>query len=101
MLNMHHVCRAVSEERGHYRYVSFLAEYMCEGSVLCPDGTATEQFETGCDSDSGLWTHTRQGSTTNTRTQNPTATLSTTLRENCSFCFSPELADSVGVPAAV
>ena len=100
LLNVHHVCRAVSEERGRYRFVSVLVEYMCEGSALCPDGTATEQFETGCDSDSGNWTHTVQGSTTNTRTENPTATFSTTLREDCGFCFSPELADSVGVPAA-
>ena len=57
LLNVRHVCRAFSEERGRYRFVSVLVEYMCEGSALCPDGTATEQFETGCDSDSGNWTH--------------------------------------------
>ena len=100
LLNVHHVCRAVSEERGGYRFISFLVEYMCEGNGNCPDGTATEQFEIGCDSDSGNWTHTVNGSTTNTRTQNPTATFSTTLREDCGFCFSPELAPTVGVPAA-
>ena len=98
--NAHHVCRAVSQERGRYRFISLLAEYTCVGSALCPDGTATEQFETGCDSDSGNWTNDVQGSTTNTRTRNPTATFSTTLREDCGFCFSPELAPTVGVSPA-
>ena len=98
LLNVHHVCRAVSQERGRYKYISLLAEYMCVGSALCPDGTATEQFETGCLN--GNWSNNVQGSTTNTRTRNPTATFSTTLREDCGFCFSPELAPTVGVPVA-
>ena len=99
LLNVHHVCRAVSEGRGRYRFVSFLVEYMCEGNADCPDGgIGTEQFETACDS--GNWSHNVQGNTGNTRTRSPTATFSTTLREDCGFCFSPELAPTVGVPAA-
>ena len=96
LLNVRHVCRAFSEERGRYRLVSVLVEYMCEGSALCPDGTVTEQFAIGCDS--GNWTNSVRGNTANIRTENPTATFSTELREDCSFCFSPELADSITAP---
>ena len=96
LLNVHHVCRAVSRERGRYRFVSVLVEYMCEGSALCPDGTVTEQFAIGCLN--GNWTNNVQGNTANIRTENPTATFSTELREDCSFCFSPELAIIIGAP---
>ena len=98
LVSVRHVCRAFSEESGRYRFVSVLVEYMCEGNANCPTGTATEQFETGCLN--GNWSNNVRGSNTNIRTQNPTATFSTTLREDCSFCISPELAPTVGVPAA-
>ena len=98
LLNVHHVCRAVSRERGRYRFVSVLAEYMCDSgmSALCPGDTVTEQFEIGCLN--GNWSNNVQGSTTDIRTENSTATFSTELREDCSFCFSPELADSITAP---
>ena len=90
LFNVRHVCRAFSRERGRYRFISVLAEYMCEGNTRCPNGTVTEQFETGCVD--GGWTNNVEGSTTDTRTVSPTATFSTELREDCAFCFSPELA---------
>ena len=33
LLTVHHVCRAFGEERGRYRFISFLVEYMCEGNT--------------------------------------------------------------------
>ena len=85
LLNVQYVCRAFSRERDRYRYVSVLAEYMCEGNTLCPDDTVTEQLDILCFN--GTWS---QGNMIfSIRTQSPTATFSTELREDCVFCVSP------------
>ena len=93
--NVRHVCRAFSEERGRYRFVSFLAEYTCTRDQDCPVIPVTHQFESACVD--GNWTNMVEGSTT-TRTQFPIATFSTELREDCAFCFSPQLATSITAP---
>ena len=92
------VCLAYSQERGRLRGVSALVEYTCTGIAACPDGTVVEQFEADCVS--GSWSHLVRGSGDNTRTSTPTATFTTELRENCAFCYSPELATAAGIPAA-
>ena len=73
-------------------------EYTCTGNAACPDGTVVEQFEAECVS--GSWSSLVRGSNDNTRTLTPAATFSTELRENCAFCYSPELATAAGIPAA-
>ena len=86
----HPVCLAFSQEQGRYRYVSVVVEYTCT-DTNCPPGTAVEQIESQC-SVGGMWSNSVQGSTENTRTVNPQASFSTTTREDCAFCLSPELA---------
>ena len=93
VLNFHPVCLAYSQERDRYRFVSVVVEYTCTGNANCPSGTAVEQFDSQCNS--GTWSHSVQGDVDNTRTENPTANLSTTTREDCAFCFSPALASNL------
>ena len=92
------VCLAYSQERGRFRGISALVEYTCTGNAACPDGTVVEQFEADCVS--GSWSYLVRGSPDNTRTLTPAATFTTELRENCAFCYSPELATAAGIPAA-
>ena len=86
--SFHPVCLAFSQEQDRYRFVSVVVEYTCTGNT-CPSGTAVEQVESQC-SVSGMWSNSVQGSTENTRTVNPQASFSTTTREDCAFCLSPE-----------
>ena len=90
------VCGAYAQQEGFLRGVSVVVEYTCSGHSNCPSGTVTEQIESACSS--GSWTNNVGGTTdsSRTRTTAPTATLSTTARDDCSFCFSEPLADDAG-----
>ena len=91
------VCRAFSQQQNLLRGVSVVVEYTCSGFSGCPMGTVIEQIESGCSS--GSWSN-RVGGTTDssrTRTTSPTATLSTTARDDCHSCLSDLLADDAGV----
>ena len=92
VLDFHPVCLAYSQERDRYRFVSVVVEYTCTGNARCPSGTAVEQFDSQCSS--GTWSHIVLGDADNIRTESPTATLSTTTREDCAFCLSPATADT-------
>ena len=90
------VCGAYAQQEGRLRGVSVVVEYTCSGHLGCPSGTVTEQIESGCSS--GSWTNNVLGTTdpSRIRTISPTATLSTTARDDCSFCISELLADDAG-----
>ena len=95
VLDFHPVCLAYSQERDRYRYVSVVIEYTCTGNADCPSGTVVEQFDSQCNS--GTWSHIVQGDADNIRTVSPIATLSTTTREDCAFCFSPNTASGLAI----
>ena len=84
------LCLAFSVERDRYRGVSVLVEYTCTGNPNCQSVAPLEQIESECRN--GVWSASVQGTSENTRRTNPTATLSTNPREDCSFCLSPTLA---------
>ena len=90
VLDFNPVCLAYSQERDRYRFVSVVVEYTCTGNVRCPSGIVVEQFDSQCNG--GAWSHIVQGDVDNTRTENPTADLSTTTREDCFLCASPATA---------
>ena len=95
--NFEVVCRAFSREEDLLRGVSVVVEYTCTDHANCPMGTVTEQIESGCSS--GSWNNNVGGVTASShiRTTAPIATLSTTARDDCSFCFSDLLAADAGV----
>ena len=95
VLRFHPVCLAHGQERDSYRYVSVVVEYTCTGNTNCPSGTAVEQFESDCDA--GTWSHLVSDIGRKVRTVNPTANFSTTTRENCAFCISPDIAAGFGI----
>ena len=92
----HPVCLAFSQEQGRYLYVSVVVEYMCTGNTNCPPGTAVEQIESQC-SVGGMWSNSVQGSTENTHSVTSQTSFSTTTRENCALCLSPEIATAIGI----
>ena len=89
------LCLAYSQERNRYRFFSVLVRYTCEGNANCPSGTALEQIESQCIN--GEWSNSVLGSVENTRRTDPTATLSTTTREDCAFCLSTDLANPMSL----
>ena len=93
VMRFHPVCLAFGVQQDHYRLVSVVVEYTCSGNINCPSGTAVEQIESECDS--GMWSSTVLGSVGNTRSVITEANFTTTTREDCSFCLSPELASSL------
>ena len=94
VMRFHPVCLAFGQQQDRYRLVSVVVEYTCSGSTNCPSGTAVEQIESECVS--GVWSNEVEGNTDNTRSTTTEASFTTTTREDCSFCFSPELADTLG-----
>ena len=88
VMRFHPVCLAFGQQQDRYRHVSVVVEYTCSGNTNCPSGTAVEQIETGCAS--GVWFNRV------TRSITTEASFTTTTREDCSFCFSPEIAGSEG-----
>ncbi|CAI8041017.1 Sushi, von Willebrand factor type A, EGF and pentraxin domain-containing protein 1, partial [Geodia barretti] len=60
------------------------------------NGNVVEQIESGCES--GQWSNRVEGSTEPTLiVHKPLSSLSTTAREDCSACVSPELASELGI----
>ena len=95
VMSFHPVCLAFDNIQDHYRAVSVLVKYTCTGNPSCPSGTAVEQIESECVN--GVWSNTVQGSTEFTRSQTPEANFSTSTREDCAFCVSPELDVEAGL----
>ena len=89
------VCRAQGQQRDRYRGVSAVVEYTCTGNAECPSGSAVEQFESGCGT-GDAWTGV-VGSTPSIRTENPSASFTTTARDDCAFCFNNVVANSFPV----
>ena len=89
VIRFHPVCLALDDVQDRYRAVSVLVEYTCTGNPSCPSGTVVEQIESQCDN--GEWSNVVLGSTEFTRSQTTEASFSTSTREVCLFCVSPEL----------
>ena len=89
MSSPHPVCLAFDDVQDRYRAVSVLVEYTCNGNPSCPSGTVVEQIESQCDS--GVWSNIVQGSTEFSRSPTPEASFSTSTRQDCVFCVSPDL----------
>ena len=96
------VCQFFTQQEGLLRGVSAVVQYTCTGHSNCPSGTVVEQIESECgfgtDGVTVVWTNDVEGFTDPSliRSQTADATLSTTTREDCSACISPELAGFVG-----
>jgi hypothetical protein len=89
------VCLRFSDQQDLLRGLSVVVHYTCSGHSNCRSGTVVEQIESGCES--GQWTNRVEGSTSLTRSESTEANLSTTARDDCSACVSPELASELGV----
>ena len=87
--SFHPVCLAFDDVQDYYRAVSVLVEYTCADNPSCRSGTVMEQIESECNN--GVWSNVVQSSSEHTRSQITEANFSTSTRENCSFCVSPEL----------
>ncbi|CAI8036469.1 Sushi, von Willebrand factor type A, EGF and pentraxin domain-containing protein 1 [Geodia barretti] len=95
LLDFNPVCRSFTDRQDLLRGVSVVVQYTCSGHSNCRSGTVVEQIESGCER--GKWSIRVEGSTSFTRSESTEASLSTTAREDCSACVSPELASSLGV----
>ena len=89
VIRFHPVCLAFGEQQDRYRVVSVVVEYTCSGNANCPSGTAVEQIESECINE--VWSNSVLGSTDNVRSVFTEANFTTTTREDCSHCLSPEL----------
>ena len=95
------VCQFFTQQEGLLRGVSAVVQYTCTGHSNCPSGTVVEQIESECgfgtDGVTVMWANDVEGSTDPSliRSQPADATLSTTAREDCSACISPQLANNV------
>ena len=96
------VCQFFTQQEGLLRGVSAVVQYTCTDHSNCPSGTVVEQIESECgfgtDGVTVMWANDVEGSTDTSliRSQPADATLSTTAREDCSACISPQLAGFVG-----
>ena len=94
------VCMAFSEQKDRPRAFSALVQYSCSVNSNCPlGGTVIEQFEAECNMDQ-VWTNRVRNTAGLSRTESPMATASTTPREDCSFCATPDVDVAVGLPRA-
>ena len=91
VIRFHPVCIAFSEKQGLYRSLSVVVQYTCSGHANCPPGTAEEQIESDCIN--GQWSNNVLSITKSTHSLAALANFSTTTREDCAFCLSPELAN--------
>ena len=96
LLNSNVVCRAFGEQQDLLRGVSVVVEYNCTGHSNCQTDTVVEQIESGCLN--GNWNNNVGGTTDSTVIRSPLngASLSTTAGEDCSRCFSEQLAEDQG-----
>lgn len=85
----HPLCRAFDEIEDHLRFVSLWVRYTCTGNSNCPLGRLPEQIDSECID--GSWHYVVWETPEYSRSQNTEASLSTTTREDCAFCVSPEL----------
>ena len=88
VMRLHPVCLALDDVQDRYRAVSVIVEYTCSGNTGCPSGTAVEQIDSECDD--GVWSGV-QSVTECIRSQAPEASFSTSTRQDCVLCVSPEL----------
>lgn len=88
LLNYSRVCEAVGTNVERYRFVSIVAEYCLNDSVL------QSQFEFSCNS-SELWDIVVSGATTEIVTTPPDATFNTPLRTDCYQCLNPRRRGSI------
>ena len=91
VITFHPVCLAFSEKQGFYRSVSVVVQYTCSGHANCPSTDAEEQIESDCIN--GRWSKNVLYFSLNTSSIATLANFSTTTREDCAFCLSPELAN--------
>ena len=89
IIRFHPVCLAFDDVQDHYRAVSVVVEYTCNANPSCPSGTVVEQIESECSN--GIWFNVLEGTPEFSRSQTPEASFSTSTREDCVFCVSPEL----------
>ena len=93
ILDMRIVCLAQHEMKDRYRYTSVVVSFECLTTdsrvpeCLAGSPTRTEQFDLGCVD--GQWTAIIL-STSNARTMDPNATLTTGLDTGCRFCINPD-----------
>ena len=97
--SVHVVCLAFSNQKDRYRAVSVLVEYFCSGSSNCSMSGASEQIDSECDAGNWSTVSSVPGSMEDIRSQSPTADFFTAVREDCSFCLRPELAERVTLKA--
>ena len=88
------VCRAFAQQQDLLRFVSVVVEYTCTGHSNCLSGTLVQQIESGCQG--GSWSNNVHGSYTFNQpfyilSPSPQANLSTSGRNDCSFCASPQV----------
>ena len=81
------VCITNGRTRDTYSGVSVVVNYTCTGGSGCTGNPILSQFEFGCNN--GAWSSTVGGSSSDTVTTTPNATLSTPLRTDCGICVSP------------
>ena len=89
VMSFHPVCLAFDEIQDRYRAVSVMVNYTCTDNPSCSSGTAVEQIESECVN--GQWSNVVRGVKERTRSQATKASFSTSTREDCSLCVSPEL----------
>ena len=96
VMRFHQVCLAFDDVQSRYRAVSVVVEYTCSGHTICASGTLVEQIESECGND-GEWSNLVRDSPEFTRSPTPEASFSTSTREDCVFCVSPELDEEAGL----
>ena len=89
--SMQIVCEAQHEMQDRYRYTSALFSYVCQttGSIPqnCDGRNITAQLTLSCAS--GTWSRIIFNNAMSALTLDPSATASTLLASNCSFCIPP------------
>ena len=93
LADFHVVCLAYGEEENLFRFISVVVNYTCTGNSRCDAVEGLEQIEAGCLN--GNWSDNVQGHTDNIRSMTTEASFTTTPREDCSFCFSTEIANTI------
>ena len=99
------VCEAQHRMQGRYRYTSVVVSFNCltidDRVPECANSSVvlTEQFDFRCVS--GAWTSNILTVSTEARTTNPTATLSTGLDTGCIVCINSNNTEEAFLPSPV
>lgn len=92
--DVQYVCLASGMYKNMYRGTSLLVNYECNSSSQCPSTSAeTSQFEFFC-SNTGKWS---ARGYEHSFMRHPIANSATSLRTDCSYCFSPLQAEIIGL----